>query len=177
MYVILAFNFRHFQPQSIDVLMHIDVGGRGEVRVTDNFLKIFRLHSCGSRYGRKRMTCAVRSEMIAVTQRVSVCYEGKVKGKSDSSENSTENAFMRLADIERTIDKEVQNLLDVYTEIDRAIKAVDDPISQTILRRRFLAFETMEQIAEGINYSVRETNRKYKKALDKVVTLCHCLSP
>ena len=118
-----------------------------------------------------------RYKLRELTQRVSICYEGNSKGKSATRKNGAEDALMRLADIERTIDSEVKNLIDVYTEIDRAIKAVDDPVLQTILKRRYLAFETMEQIAEGINYSVRDTKRKHKKALDKVVTLCHCMSP
>lgn len=118
-----------------------------------------------------------RCKLRELTQRITVSYEGKDKGGSASPKNSTEEALMKLADIEYSIDNKIKELAEVYVEINDVINTVSDSVSRAILTRRYLSFETMEQIAEGINYSVRDTKRKHKKALDEVVTLCHCLSP
>ena len=119
---------------------------------------------------------AQQDRLRTLAQSLSVSYEGNDKGKSSGSKNGTENALIKLADISRNIDSEVHTMLDVYTEIDNAIQQIDDDVSQAILKRRYLAFETMEQIAENMNYDKSTVQRKHKKSLDKLppfAIVCH----
>lgn len=120
---------------------------------------------------------AQQDRLRTLAQSLSVSYEGNDKGKSSGSKNGTENALIKLADISRNIDSEVHTMLDVYTEIDNAIQQIDDDVSQAILKRRYLAFETMEQIAENMHYSERNIKYKHKQALDKFALDCIVLHP
>lgn len=119
---------------------------------------------------------AQRDRLRTLAERITVSYEGKYMDKPNAAENSVENALIKIADINISIDKEIQNLIEVYTEIDNAIQQIDDDVSQAILKRRYLAFETMEQIAENMNYEKRTVQRKHKSALEKLspnVIVCH----
>lgn len=89
-----------------------------------------------------------------------------------SAKNSTEDALERFIDIELELTKEIKELADSYLEINSAINCVIDPLLRTILKRRYLCFETMEQIAEAIHYSVRATKYKHKEALKKIAPFC-----
>lgn len=127
-------------------------------------------------YASKKMDALVvqKKQFEALAERITMNYNSE--SKNNNVENSTENALHKLADINLSIEAEIQKLLKVYTEVDDAIKQIDDDISQSILKRRYLAFETMEQIAEGMGYERRTIQRKHKTALDKLslnVIVCH----
>ncbi len=92
---------------------------------------------------------------------------GESLGKSSGS-NSTETALIQLADTEQRTWRRLQELVQIREEITNAIKAVPDLDMQTILVRHYLAYETFEQIADKMHYSVITIRRKHKSALDEV---------
>lgn len=118
-----------------------------------------------------------RCKLKELAQRITASCEERGSCGSVSPKNSTEEALLKLADTELNIEKQIEELASVYVEINNAIQQVDDPVSRVILTRRYLSFETMEQIAEGINYSVRNTKYLHKQALNKVCTPLHCIAP
>lgn len=108
-------------------------------------------------------------------QSVSVCCEGNVKGRSDSSENGTENALMRLADTEMKLSRQILELLDVTDEISEAIAKLEDDDLETVMIHRYLLFHTIEETAEMMNYNERTVRRKQNKAIEKlsaIVLVC-----
>lgn len=127
-------------------------------------------------YASKKMDALVaqKKQFEALAERITMNYNSD--SKNNNVENSTENALHKLADIELSIKSEIKTLLSAYSEIDEAIQKIDDDILQSILKRRYLAFETIEQIAEGMDYERRTIQRKHKIALDKLslnVIVCH----
>ena len=118
-----------------------------------------------------------RCKLRELAQRITVSYEGKDTVNSASPKNSTESALMKLADIDLSNEKQIEELASVDVEINNVIQQVDDAVSKAILTRRYLSFETMEQIAEGVSYSVRNTKYLHKQALNKVCTPLHCIAP
>lgn len=54
-------------------------------------------------------------------------------------------------------------------EVTRAIDSVPDKQLQAILIRKYLNYETNEQIAESMFYDIRTIQRKHRKALDMLV--------
>ena len=56
----------------------------------------------------------------------------------------------------------------MYSKIDAAINCIDDDIAQVIFRRRYLAFQTIEKIAEEMHYSVSTVKRKFRKTIEKL---------
>ncbi len=125
-------------------------------------------------YADKKLNALIaqRNRLEELAQRTTMNYGCNDKGKSSGSQNGMENALMKLVEINFNIDKEITKLADTYIEIDNAISHISDSEAQAILRRRYLAFETMEEIAEHMNYSVRNVKYKHKKALEKFAPFC-----
>lgn len=89
-------------------------------------------------------------------------------GKSSTRLNRTENAFMKLADIEHRYDSQVQELEKATKEISDAIAELNDDELEVVLIHRYLLFDTAEQTAELMNYSVSTIKRRTKKAIEKM---------
>ena len=106
-------------------------------------------------------------------QSVSVCYECNDTGKSSSTKNGVENAYMRLADTEMKLCTQIIELLDIDDEIRNAISLLNDNDLETVMIHRYLLFHTVEETAELLNYSVRATQYKCTKAIKKLCTLLH----
>ncbi len=101
-------------------------------------------------------------------QGFSICYEGNDKGRTDSSENGTENALVRLADMEMKLTKQIVELLDVTDEISEAIAKLNDNDLETVLIHRYILFHTIEQTAELMHYSTETVRRKTNTAIKKM---------
>lgn len=54
----------------------------------------------------------------------------------------------------------------IRQEIYHAVSAIPDASAQAVCLRKYLAYETNEQIAESMFYDVRTVQRKHKTALD-----------
>lgn len=124
----------------------------------------------GAFYADKKLQAlkAQRDRLRTLSQHITVCYGGNDKGKSDGRSNNTENALMKLAEINEQIDNEINNLMQMYSKIDTAINCIDDDIAQVIFRRRYLAFQTIGKIAEEMHYSVSTVKRKFRKTIEKL---------
>jgi len=107
---------------------------------------------------------------------LSRCLEGNDKGRSDGAENGTENALMKLAEMERKADAQRVEAVNVSAEIQTIISGLHDDDLEAVLIHRYLLFETVEQTAESIGYDPRTVMRKIKKAIEKLspnVIECH----
>lgn len=114
--------------------------------------------------------CRERAEGAAV------CYEGNDKGKSSGSENSTENALIKLVDTEHKLQQQITGLASISGEIFDAISKINDDDLETVLIHRFLLFHTVEETAEIMNYSPRTVRDKQKKAIEKLCLLLPCFA-
>lgn len=101
-------------------------------------------------------------------QGLSRCSEGNDKGRSDSAENGTENALMKLADMEERARRQREEAICASDEIQRAISTLHDEDLETVLIHRYLLFETIEQVAESIGYDPRTVKRKIRRAIEKL---------
>lgn len=101
-------------------------------------------------------------------QGFSVCYEGNDRGKTDGSKNGTENALMRLADMEMKLTQQIIELLDITDEISEAISKLNDNDLETVLIHRYILFHTIEQTAELMHYTPRTVRRKQAEAIEKM---------
>lgn len=99
---------------------------------------------------------------------------GNGKGKSDTRTNGTENALMKLADIEYKYSVQKQELVEVTEEISEAIDLLHDYELETVLIHRYLLFHKIEETAELMHYSVRTVNYKQDEAIRK---LCEVIPP
>lgn len=104
-------------------------------------------------------------------QSVSVCYECNDTGKSSSTKNGVENAYMRLADTEMRLCNQIIELLDIDDEIRDVISKLNDNDLETVMIHRYLLFHTIEETAELINCSPETVKRKHRKAIEKLEKL------
>ena len=85
------------------------------------------------------------------------------------SGNETEGRYIALAETEAEMLAVQQELDRVEAEIRVAIEQVQNPIYQTYLRMRFLAYKSERQIAEAIGYSMESVDGHIRrKSIDAV---------
>jgi len=66
------------------------------------------------------------------------------------------------------IQAQLSALTAIREEIRQMILTLSDMQEQAILLRKYLAYETNEQIAEAMFYDTRTIQRKHKQALDRI---------
>ena len=99
--------------------------------------------------------------------------ESPQAGAGGAGSNSTEDYLIRLAGTQERLQEALRELVDVREEISTAIRQVEDLDEQTVLVRHYLAYETIDTIAERMRYDKRTIQRKHNRALEKVVIACH----
>ncbi|MBQ8123632.1 MAG: sigma-70 family RNA polymerase sigma factor [Ruminococcus sp.] len=101
-------------------------------------------------------------------QGLSHSVEGNDVSGHSTPENGTENALMKLADIEERAQRQREEAVCASDEIQQAISTLHDEDLETVLIHRYLLFETIEQVAESIGYDPRTVKRKIRRAIEKL---------
>ena len=110
-------------------------------------------------------------------QGLSGCGECNDKGKSDTAVNGTENALMKLAEIEHKALVLRLECADILSEILTAIWTLKDDDLEAVLMNRYALFYTVEQTAEVMHYSPRTVKLKTKIAIQKLCPSLPCIAP
>lgn len=77
------------------------------------------------------------------------------------------NAIMKIVDLEKVIDAEIDRFVDLKKEIRNKLLQIEDKNERLILQNRYLLFHTWEQIAEELNFTTQWVQEIHKKALYK----------
>ena len=86
--------------------------------------------------------------------------------RSDSPDlQSMESTVVKMIDMEREIDAEVDRLVDLKREIRDVIQKIHTPRYRALLEMRYLSFMTWEEIAEAIELDVSNVYRARRGAL------------
>lgn len=80
-----------------------------------------------------------------------------------------EDCVIKIIELEESIKKDIEKLVDLKSEIMAVIKGVPNVEYQTLLEKRYLCFITWEQIAVDMNYSMQHVHRMHSAALKEVV--------
>jgi len=78
------------------------------------------------------------------------------------------DVIVKIIDLQAEINRDIDRLVDLKREIVTAIKTVDNTEYQTLLEKRYLCFETWEQIAVDMDYSIQHIYRLRDKAFSKI---------
>ena len=105
-------------------------------------------------------------------QRLSSSTSGE--GIRTNAQNSTENALMKLADIEEKAMELRSECAYTSAEILNAILQLHDADLETVLINRYILFYTIEKTAEVMNYAPRTVRLKQKQAIEKLCPLLPC---
>ena len=107
---------------------------------------------------------------------LSVCSEGNDKGKSDSTKNGTENALLKLAELEEKADRQRTEAVEELKRVQDAISLLQDDDLEAVLIHRYLLFESIEDTATAMHYAPRTVRDKQKKAIIKLCPLMPCFA-
>ena len=77
------------------------------------------------------------------------------------------NIVDKIVDLQAEINRDIDELVDLKKAIGELIKAVDCPEQQTLLEKRYLCFQSWEQIAVDMFYSMHYLYKVHNSALEK----------
>jgi DNA-directed RNA polymerase specialized sigma24 family protein len=103
-------------------------------------------------------------------QGLTVNWECNDTGKVDGTQNGTENALMRLAEIEQKALALKLECANILAETLTKIWELHDDDLESVLINRYVLFYTIEQTAEIMNYHPNTVKGKVKKAIQKLCT-------
>ena len=106
---------------------------------------------------------------VSMTQR----YDGDaVSGSRDP--HGKMDAYAAYADM---VARKAAELSEVSGEIMRVIRQAPDGTQRAILTRRYLSFQTWEQVADALTYTTRNVIRIHGKALTAVKAVLEGMEP
>lgn len=101
-------------------------------------------------------------------QGLSRSVEGNDAPGHSTPGNGTENALMKLAEMEERVQRQMKDAVYASSEIQLVISTLHDEDLETVLIHRYLLFETIEQVANSIGYDPRTVKRKIRRAIEKL---------
>ncbi|MBO7275258.1 MAG: hypothetical protein J6V15_02675 [Clostridia bacterium] len=99
--------------------------------------------------------------------KVTPTYSDMPKG-SHSGADRVQNAIEKIDEIERMIDEKIDTLVDLRKEIEVILAQIRSERTRTILERRYIDGQTIEQIAAAEHLEERWVRRLCNKAIDKL---------
>ena len=79
-----------------------------------------------------------------------------------------QNVVVKIIEEEQRLNEAIDNFVDVKLRIREVIDLVSDPLMQLILEKRYLLFESWDQIVADLAYSRRWVMQLHKAALEIV---------
>lgn len=76
-----------------------------------------------------------------------------------------EDAIIRLVDLQAEMENELAQLLQLRVDAQRVIQQVSNPEYRLLLEKRYLCYESWEEIAVDMNWSLSWTMKLHRKAL------------
>ena len=89
-------------------------------------------------------------------------------GSATRNTHRMEDTIIKIIDLENEINKEIDRLVDLKTEMTRIIGSVQNIEYQRLLELRYLCFRSWKQIADEMGYSKQHIFRLHNDALEKV---------
>lgn len=81
------------------------------------------------------------------------------------------DAIAKITDLDREIDMEIDSFINKKRTVKAVIGKVDNPDQLDILYKRYIQYESFEQIANELNMSYRNVCNIHGKALQSVIEL------
>ena len=76
------------------------------------------------------------------------------------------SAVEKIVDLQSEINSDIDQLVDLKRSIAALIRSVPNPDQQTVLEKRYLCFQSWEQIAIDMSYSLHYLYKVHTAALD-----------
>ena len=86
-------------------------------------------------------------------------------GSPNRNIHKMEDVIVKIIALEEEVNQDIDELVNLKTDITHLIKTVENHEYQIILEQRYLCFKTWEQISVDMGYSIQHTFRLHDKAL------------
>ena len=103
----------------------------------------------------------------SLTQKVTVAYGGEPVSHTRNV-SSLEDAIIRMMEAENELNREIDRLVDLKMDISAVIGAVRNENYRLVLEKRYLCFESWNQIGDEMRYSRRWVRDVHERALDVI---------
>lgn len=90
------------------------------------------------------------------------------RGKVANRDSAMEKTIIAVVDMEKEVQKEMDELLRLKKEISDAIKTVENEEYRILLEKRYLCLNRWKSIAESMGYSLRNIYFMHNLALEKI---------
>ena len=84
---------------------------------------------------------------------------------------SMQDTIVRILEAEEELNRRIDELVSMKLEVMQVIDQVKDVTLRLILEKRYLSFQSWEQISVDLGYTVRWTLTRHEEALRKVQEL------
>ena len=82
---------------------------------------------------------------------------------------SMEETIVKIVDLEREINRDIEALVDLKAEARKVISKLDNPEQQLILEMRYLCYKSWAEIAEDLSFSESNVYKIHGEALKRIV--------
>ena len=89
-------------------------------------------------------------------------------GSPNRNLHKMEDAIVKLTDLEAELNEDINRLATMKVDITRMIKRVTNRQERNVLEKRYLCYETWEQISVDMGYSIQHTFRIHDLGLQKI---------
>lgn len=79
-----------------------------------------------------------------------------------------ESVIIKIIDMERSINDDIDRLVDLKRTVITAICELRDPEQELLMEQHYLNYRSWEEIAAMMNYSTRQVHRLHGEALQKI---------
>lgn len=93
--------------------------------------------------------------------------EEKVSG-GNNTKSHLENTVVKIVDLEKEINGDIDRLVGIKTEIMNTIGQVDDPISQLLLEMRYVNGKSWDAVARELRFDRSWISRLHGNALKEI---------
>lgn len=93
-------------------------------------------------------------------------------GAGTQNVHRLENIIIKIADLEKEISDQIEELVEIKTDITHMIEKLEKPEYQLVLELRYLCMKSWEQISVELGYNNRHVRRMRDEAiceLEKIV--------
>ena len=92
----------------------------------------------------------------------------KLEQRYELQRKRLDQALEKISLLEDEINSDIHELISLKADITHMIKRVSNRAERTILEKRYLCFDTWEQISADMGYSIQHTFRLHDKALKEI---------
>lgn len=118
----------------------------------------------------------LQDELTMLESKLEKCTSSYTSIRGGGSQPTFEYTLDNVMKYREMLNCEIDNLVDRKRDIKKVIDKLDNDKSKLILYKKYINFQTFENIATDLGMEQRQIYRIYKKSLEKLQNVIECQS-